>query len=83
MSESGYHGNDNDAISVEGANGLKPTCTIFLERQLFKISQGDLGCGRGTPQVLNKTIKAAGSGTNSGVVFFGYVFERRGNIMCQ
>ena len=80
MSKSRYHGDDDDVISGEGVKGLKPTCTIFLERELFKISQGDLGRGRGTPQVLDETIKAAGPETKSSVVFFRYVFERRGKL---
>jgi len=75
VSKSRYHGDDNDVILGEGVKGLKPTCTIFLERKLFKISQGDLGCGRGTLQVLDETIKAAGPEMKSGVVFFRYVFE--------
>jgi len=75
VSKSRYHGNDDNAILGEGVKGLKPTCTIFLECELFKISQGHLGRGRGTPQVLNETIKAAGPEMKSGVVFFRYVFE--------
>ena len=77
MSESRYHGDEDDAILGEGVKGLKPTCTIFLERELFKISQGDLGRGRGTPQVPREAIKTTATGpeTNNGVVCFWYVFE--------
>jgi len=70
---SGDHGGNDDAILREVAKGLKPTRAIFFERVPFEesrvkrvpivdefldIFQGELRCGRGTPQVLEETIGA-------------------------
>jgi len=41
---------------------------------------GNLGHGRGTPQVLKETVKVVGPKANNGIVFLRYVFERYGNI---
>ena len=93
-----YHGGNDDEISHEVAKGLKPTSAIFFERvpfeegsvecvcivnEFLEIFQGDLGCGRGMPQVLEETIEAVGPETNNDIVFLGYVFERCRNTRCQ
>jgi len=94
----GYHGGNDDAISRKVAKGLEPTSAILFERvpfeegsvervcivnEFLEIFQGDLGRGRGTPQVLEETIEAVGPEANNNIVFLGYVFERRGNARCQ
>jgi hypothetical protein len=95
---SGYHGGNDDAISCEVTKGLKPTSAIFFKGVPFKegsvervcivnefleILQGDLGRGRGTPQVLKEMIEAVGPEMNNDIVFLRYVFERRRNARCQ
>jgi len=95
---SGYHGGNDDEILRKVAKGLEPTSAIFFEcvpfeegsvecvcivNEFLEIFQGDLGCGRGMPQVLEKTIEAVGPEMNNDIVFLGYVFERRGNTRCQ
>ncbi len=95
---SGYHGGNDDAISREVTKGLKPTSVIFFEcvpfeegsvervcivNEFLEIFQGDLGRGRGTPQVLKETIEAVGPEMNNDIVFLRYVFERRRNARCQ
>lgn len=87
--ESGYHGSNDDVISGEAFKGLEPTCPIFPERipfeesgvecvcvinKLLEVFQGNLGCGRGTPQVFE-------GGKKSHQSRLEYVLERRGNTM--
>jgi len=43
-------------------------------------AMGNLGHGRGTPQVLKETVKVVGPKTNNDIVFLRYVFERCRNV---
>jgi hypothetical protein len=90
MGKSGYHGGNDDVISGEAFKSLKPTHPIFFEHILFEESgvehvciipkllevfQGDLGCGRGTPQVLEGGRKVISQETNNDIVMLEYVLE--------
>ena len=76
----GYHGSNNDAISCEVIKGLRPTRAIILEcipfeegsvkcigivDEFLEIFQGNLGCRRGTLQVLKEMVEAVGPKANS------------------
>ena len=59
--------------------GLRPLTTerdiaSSLRYRHDNCSQGNLGCGRGIPQVLEEMIEAVGTETDNDVVFLGYVF---------
>ena len=77
----GYHGSNDDAISCKVIKGLRPTCMIILEcipfeegrvkcvgvvDEFLEIFQGNLGCRRGTLQVLKEMVEAVGPKANSG-----------------
>ena len=84
-----YHGSNDDAISREVAKGLEPPFKggsvkrVGVVDELLEIFQGDLGRGRGMPQVLKETVKVVGPKANNDIAFLRYVFERCGNVGCQ
>jgi len=56
---------------------------VYIVNEFLEIFQGNLGRGRGTPQVLEETIEAVGPEMNNDIVFLRYVFEQRWNARCQ